>query len=102
MAGGGEGCVCISRAQEAMRRAFTERDRGRGVFATFTWLVEEVGELGEAILRGDRRLAAEELADVIAWTLSIAALLGIDAEEALKAKYGDVLRDAGGRGSTSS
>ncbi|MEM4146820.1 MAG: nucleotide pyrophosphohydrolase, partial [Metallosphaera sp.] len=30
----------------------------------------------------------EELADVIAWTISVANLTGVNVEEALKKKYG--------------
>ncbi len=71
-----------------MRRRYFERDSERGLYATFTWLVEEVGELAEALLKGDRRAVEEELADVIAWTLSIANLVGVDVEEALRRKYG--------------
>ncbi len=74
--------------QEEMKRMFYERDRERGLFATFTWLVEEVGELAEALLKGDKDSIAEELADVIAWTLSIANLVGVDAEKAVARKYG--------------
>ena len=81
--------------QEAMRKAYLERDRERGLLATFAWLVEEVGELAEAIRRGDPEAAREELADVIAWTVSLANLLGIDVEEALRGKYGRDLEEAG-------
>ena len=77
----------LSCIQRAMEKAFRHRDVGRGLYATFTWLVEEVGELGEALLKGDRKQIAEEIADVIAWTLSLAAMVGIDAEEALRVKY---------------
>jgi len=75
--------------QEAMRRAFYDRDRARGLYATFTWLVEEVGELAEALLRGDKGSIEEELADVIAWALSIANLVDVDAEKALRKKYAE-------------
>jgi len=81
--------------QEAMKKAYLERDRERGLLATFAWLVEEVGELAEAVRRGDPRAAREELADVIAWTVSLANLLGIDVEEALREKYGRDLEEAG-------
>ena len=67
---------------------YFDRDRERGLFATFAWLVEEVGELAEALLSGDRDRIAEELADVLAWTLSVANLVGVDAEEAMRRKYG--------------
>ena len=82
----------IRSVQEAMRRAFLARDRARGLHATLVWLVEEVGELAEAVNKGDNRLAMEEIADIIAWTLSVANLLGVDACEALSSKYGKELR----------
>ncbi|MEM0026977.1 MAG: MazG nucleotide pyrophosphohydrolase domain-containing protein [Ignisphaera sp.] len=74
--------------QEYIREEYFERDSRRGLYATFTWLVEEVGELADAILSGDRDNIEEELADVIAWTLSVANLLGVDAEKAFLKKYG--------------
>jgi len=55
-----------------MRKEYFDRDRQRGLFQTFAWLVEEVGELGEALLKKGTDGVAEELADVIAWTLSLA------------------------------
>ena len=80
----------LSCLQEEMKRLYYERDARRGVFATFAWLVEEVGELGEAILKGDKRQIGEEIADVIAWVLSLANILGIDVVKAFKSKYPDV------------
>ena len=73
--------------QEFMKVEYYERDLERGMYATFTWLVEEVGELAEAILNGDKDRIEEELADVLAWTISLANLLGIDVEKALEKKY---------------
>jgi len=70
-----------------MRELYFEKDSQRGIYATFTWLVEEVGELAEALLNGDKEAIQEELADVIAWTISVANLKDIDIEEALKKKY---------------
>ena len=77
----------ISEAQQLIRRAYYERDSRRGLYATFTWLVEEVGELANALLEGDRDHMEEEVADVFAWLLSVANLLGIDVEKAFKKKY---------------
>ncbi|RLG85739.1 MAG: nucleotide pyrophosphohydrolase [Thermoprotei archaeon] len=77
----------ISEAQQLIRRAYYERDSRRGLYATFTWLVEEVGELANALLEGDRDNMEEEVADVFAWLLSVANLLGIDVEKAFKKKY---------------
>ena len=84
--------------QNEMKRLFYERDSKRGIFATFTWLVEEVGELGEALLKGDLRAVEEEIADVIAWTLSLANLVGVDAQKAFRRKYPDVKCFQGDRG----
>lgn len=81
--------------QEAMRKSYYERDSGRGLYATFTWLVEEVGELAEALLKGDKSAVDEEIADVLAWTLSIANLAGVNASEAFRRKYGMDLEAAG-------
>lgn len=77
----------VREVQRALREKFFQKDRERGLFATFTWLTEEVGELAEAILSGDKDSIEEELADVLAWAISVANLTGIDVEEALKKKY---------------
>jgi len=87
--------LSIECMQEAMRKAYFGRDSERGLYATFTWLVEEVGELAEALLRGEKRAIEEEIADVIAWTLSVANLAGVDVAEAFKRKYGGDLAVAG-------
>ena len=76
--------------QSEMKRLFFKRDSERGLYATFTWLVEEIGELGEALLKGDKKLIEEEIADVIAWTLSLANLVGVDVEKAIRRKYPEV------------
>ncbi|MGC8982630.1 MAG: MazG nucleotide pyrophosphohydrolase domain-containing protein [Desulfurococcaceae archaeon] len=77
----------IREAQKIIKEHYYERDESRGLYATFTWLVEEIGELAEAILKMDARLLEEEIADVFAWLLSVANLLGVDLEEAFKKKY---------------
>jgi len=79
--------VTIKYAQELMRKYYFERDSKRGLYATFTWFVEEIGELAEAILSGEKESIMEEVADVLAWLLSLANILGIDVEEAFKKKY---------------
>lgn len=81
----------LREAQDLIARLYINRDRGRGVFATFTWFVEEVGELAEALLSGDKKSIEEEIADVFAWLLSIANLVNVDVAEAFRRKYlGDV------------
>ncbi|ABP94422.1 MULTISPECIES: MazG nucleotide pyrophosphohydrolase domain-containing protein [Metallosphaera] len=78
----------VRELQNRLREMYFEKDKERGIFGTFTWFTEEVGELAEALLQGKRGSIEEELADVIAWAISIANLTGIDVEEALKKKYG--------------
>lgn len=73
--------------QEFIRKEYFERDSARGLYATFAWLVEEVGELAEALLSGSKTHIEEEIADVIAWTLSIANLLEVDVVKAFEKKY---------------
>jgi NTP pyrophosphatase (non-canonical NTP hydrolase) len=77
----------IKYVQEKIKEMYFEKDELRGTYGTFTWLVEEVGELAEALLSGNRDAIEEEIADVIAWTVSVANLLGVDVEEALRKKY---------------
>lgn len=77
----------IRDAQRLIREIYYERDRARGLFATFTWFVEEVGELADSVLKMDRRSLEEEFADVFAWLLSLANLLDIDLERVFREKY---------------
>lgn len=84
---GADRLVSIRDAQKIIREEFYEKDSTRGLYATFTWFVEEVGELAEAIVEMDRRSIEEEIADVFAWLLSVANLLNIDLEEAFLKKY---------------
>ena len=80
--------VDLTYLQDKMKTFYYEKDSKRGLYATFTWLVEEIGELAEALLSQNREAIEEEIADVIAWTLSIANLVGINAESSLCKKYG--------------
>ena len=54
-----------------------------------TILTEEVGELANILKKPypDKNEASEELADIFAWTTSLANLLEIDLEKVLSAKY---------------
>ncbi len=77
----------ISEFQKMILEIYGSRDSNRGVERTFLWLVEEIGELAEAVRKNDKTAIEEELADVIAWTVSVANLTGIDVEKAIKKKY---------------
>ncbi len=73
--------------QDLMRELYYERDGERGKDKTLLWLAEEVKELSEAARKNDGRAVEEEVADVVAWAVSIANLYGVDVEGALKKKY---------------
>lgn len=81
------GNLNLESLQHALRELYYERDKERGLFKTFAWLVEEVGELSEALLKGSREQIEEEIADVIAWTISVANLLDINIKDAFCKKY---------------
>ena len=68
--------------QAQIESTFSDRDRVRGVDGTFRRLVEEIGEVAKAIRGGDRAALASELSDVLAWTLSVAVLCGVDLDRA--------------------
>jgi NTP pyrophosphatase (non-canonical NTP hydrolase) len=79
----------ISEFQKLIKNLYIERDKDRGINATFIWLIEEIGELARILKKEELNLkmASEELADIIAWTNSLANLLDIDLEFALSNKY---------------
>ena len=79
----------IREAQKLIEEKYLEKDMERGLFKTFTWFIEEVGELAEALLKGGPEELEEEIADVFAWLLSTANILQIDVESAFKKKYGE-------------
>ena len=79
----------IGEFQDLIQKRYGARDQERGLPKTFMWLIEEVGELASALKEEEASKIEEELADVIAWTFSIANLLGLDMEELIEKKYGD-------------
>jgi len=68
--------------QRQIDATYGARDRARGVDGTFRRLVEEVGELARALRDGDPRTLEEETSDVLAWTVTVASLCGVDVERA--------------------
>ena len=73
--------------QDLIRDIYFQRDQRRGGDKTFLWFLEEVGELTRAYRRGEGEKIGGEMADVIAWLVSMANLLNIDVESELKKKY---------------
>ena len=75
----------IKEAQKFIEKTYGEMDRKRGIHGDLVWLGEEVGELFKAVREGEG--IEEEIADVFAWLLSVANVLGIDVEDAFEEKY---------------
>lgn len=70
--------------QDLMARTYGERDRARGTAATVAWLTEELGELAQAVRKGDDDARLHELGDVLAWLASLAGQLGLSLEDAAR------------------
>lgn len=75
--------------QTRIRATFGAKDRARGIPGTFMYLIEEVGELAEALREPQRHDLPGELADCLAWLVSVADLAGVDLAAATAAKYPD-------------
>ncbi len=82
----------ISEFQNLIKDLYFKQDLNRGINATFIWLIEEIGEFARILRSKDFNFknASEELADIIAWTSSLANLLEIDLESALSKKYPNI------------
>ena len=74
----------LDELQRIIEATYGERDRARGVPSSVAWLCEEVGELAKAARKGTRQEQLEELADVLAWTASLANQLGLSMDEAMQ------------------
>jgi len=73
--------------QGLIRDIYFQRDLQRGGDKTFLWFLEEVGELTRSYRRGEKEKIGSEMADVVAWLVSVANLLNIDLESELLKKY---------------
>jgi NTP pyrophosphatase (non-canonical NTP hydrolase) len=74
--------VELAAFQDLMARTYGSRDRARGQAATVAWLAEELGELAQAVRKGDDASRLHELGDVLAWLASLADQLGLSLEDA--------------------
>ena len=73
--------------QQDLAARFAEGDKKSGATFLALVLMEEVGELAEAIRRGDRDEARKEVADVAFMAHAIANVLDVDLEESIRAKF---------------
>ena len=80
--------MTLRELQTLIRRMYHDKDAARGVEGTFMWLSEEVGELAGALRGGTKDEMTLEFADVLAWLATIANVVDVDLEEAVRRKYG--------------
>ena len=73
----------LAQLQDVIERTFGDRDRERGVPASVAWLAEEVGELAQAVRKGDHAQQVHEFGDVLAWVATLANQVGVDLAEAV-------------------
>lgn len=78
----GGAVVQLADFQARIEAIYGSRDRRRGPDGTFRRLVEEVGELARALRHADPHALAEEVSDVLAWTVSLASICAVDMERA--------------------
>jgi len=78
----------LSEFQRLISEKYENRDRQRGIPATFMWFIEEVGELATALASDDQENKEQEFADVFAWLCTLANINNIDLEKACR-KYTD-------------
>ena len=81
--------LTIRELQRRIERLYGDKDRARGDSATFLWLAEEFGELATALRSGTHDELALEMADVLAWLITLANIRGVDLEAAIWQKYGE-------------
>jgi NTP pyrophosphatase (non-canonical NTP hydrolase) len=79
----------IAEIQRHIWRIYKHHDTKRGIERTFKWFESEVKELNHAIKEKNSNIIIEEIADVLAWLVSIANLLEIDIGKAFTEKYGE-------------
>jgi len=80
--------MTLAELQRLIREMYGAKDSRRGVEGTFMWFMEEVGELASALRNGSAEERALEFADVLAWLATLANAVGVDLEDAIRAKYG--------------
>ena len=76
--------------QDHIEKTYGDKDRARGMAGTFMYLMEEIGELAEALREPEKHDLEGEFADCQAWLTSLAVIADIDLAAVTAAKYGKV------------
>jgi len=82
------GGLTLGDVQRTIGQMYGRKDAARGDAATFLWLAEEFGELATALRSGTAEELALEMADVLAWLVTLANVRGVNLEAAFLRKYG--------------
>lgn len=77
----------LGELRKIIKDKYYEMDSKSGELFLLAVLFEEVGELAEAVRKGDVEAVEEELADVLFMVLSMANLFDVDVESKLVEKY---------------
>ncbi len=83
-----DGGLTLRALQRMILQLYGQKDAARGDSGTFLWLAEEFGELAAALRSGTHEELALEMADVLAWLVTLANVRGVDLEAAVLRKYG--------------
>jgi len=79
--------MTIKEFQHHILTRYGQRDAERGVWPTFGWFMEEVGELASAMHSTNHQNKEEEFADVFAWLCTLANINNVDLHQAIQSKY---------------
>src|SRR3954447_17282610 len=82
------GGLTLGTLQRMILQMYGQKDAARGDAATFLWLTEEFGELATALRSGTDEELALEMADVLAWLVTLANIRGVDLAGAVWRKSG--------------
>ncbi len=87
--------MTIREFQKNIDNIFGIRDKRRGISKSFNHLVEEIGELSQAMRKSDKDKIEKEFSDVFAWMMTCANLAEIDIEKAVERFWGTCPRCLG-------
>jgi len=77
----------LKKLQDILKEKYYEVDAKSGPLFLLAVLFEEIGELAEAVRKGEKKDVEEELVDVLFMVLSIANLFDVELENRLIEKY---------------
>ena len=80
--------MTLQELQAKLLVTYGHKDQARGSAGTFMYLMEEVGELAEALREPGKHDLEGEFADCVAWLTSLANVAGVDLGAAVERKYG--------------